>query len=87
MSNEQVRELLAQLQKELQETKLDADTRSLVKELDADIHNLLESEHAGEESGSVLRRAKELEANFASEHPTAERFMREVIDALARMGI
>jgi hypothetical protein len=32
-------------------------------------------------------RAKELEAEFATKHPAAERFMREVIDALVRMGI
>ena len=30
---------------------------------------------------------KEIEADFASNHPTAERFGREVIDALVRMGI
>ena len=87
MSNEQVRALLAKLQQELQTTKLDDDTRELVKELDSDIHDLLASEGTEEKSGSVLKRAKQLEADFASEHPTAERFMREVIDALARMGI
>jgi hypothetical protein len=35
----------------------------------------------------VLERARELETNFAAQYPTAERFMREVIEALARMGI
>lgn len=87
MSNEHIRRLLAELHDEIQKTKLDADTRDLVKELDADIHDLLDPDSATAETGSVLKRAKQLEANFATEHPTAERFMREVIEALARMGI
>lgn len=87
MSNEQLQALLAKLQEELQNTELDADTRELVRELDSDIHDLLASADTEEKSGSVLKRAKQLEADFASEHPTAERFMREVIEALARMGI
>ncbi len=87
MSNIQIRHLLAKLRDEIQKTELDADTRTLVRELDSDIHVLLDSNAVGAEAASVLKRAKELEANFAIEHPTAERFMREVIEALARMGV
>jgi chorismate mutase len=87
MSNIQIRRLLAKLRDEIQKTELDADTRTLVRELDSDIHVLLDSNAVGAEAASVLKRAKELEANFAIEHPTAERFMREVIEALARMGV
>lgn len=78
---------MAELQGELQKTELDAETRSLVQKLDSDIHSLLESGATGETGNSVLERAKQLESNFATEHPAAERFMREVIDTLARMGI
>ncbi len=87
MSNIQIRQLLAKLQDEIQKTELNAETRSLVQELDSDIQNLLDSSGVDAETNSVLKRAKLLEANFATEHPTAERFMREVIEALARMGI
>ena len=87
MSNIQIRRLLAKLRDEIQKTELDADTRTLVRELDSDIHDLLDSTAVGAEAASVVKRAKELEANFAIEHPTAERFMREVIEALARMGV
>ncbi len=87
MSNIQIRRLLAKLRDEIQKTELDADTRTLVRELDSDIHVLLDSNAVGAEAASVLKRAKELEANFAIEHPTAERFVREVIEALARMGV
>jgi Ni,Fe-hydrogenase III component G len=87
MSTEQIKELLAQLQEEIHKTELDDATRSLVRQLDTDIHSLLAADADQEEASSVVTRAKELEANFASDHPTAERFMREVIDVLVRMGI
>ena len=87
MSNDEIRQLLARLKDEIQGTRLDADTRSLMRELDSDIHELLDSNRAETEKDSILERARELETNFATQHPTAERFMREVIEALARMGI
>ena len=87
MSNTQIRELLAKLQEEIQKTELDDDTRALVRDLDSDIHGLLETEGDKAETDSVVEKAKALETNFATEHPTIERFMREVIDTLVRMGI
>ncbi len=87
MSNKEIRELLARLQDEIQKTELDDDTRSLVRDLDADIHGLLEKEEGGAATDTVLEKARALETNFASGHPTIERFMREVIDVLVRMGI
>ena len=86
MSNKEIRELLARLQGEIRNTELDEDTRALVQDLDDDIHGLLSAKGQGERD-SVLQKAKELETNFATEHPAIERFMREVIDALVRMGI
>lgn len=87
MSNKEIRELLAKLRNEIQKTELDDDTRSLVRDLDADIDDLLDPEGDRAETDSVLQKARELETNFATEHPTIERFMREVIDVLVRMGI
>ncbi len=87
MSTEQIKGLLAELQKEIHTTELDDETRSLVRQLDTDIQGLLGTDADQAEAGSVVTRAKALEANFATDHPTAERFMREVIDALVRMGI
>ena len=87
MSNTQIRELLARLQKEMQGTELDDDTRSMVRDLDAEIHDLLEANGESAETDTVVEKARELETSFAAEHPTIERFMREVIDALVRMGI
>jgi hypothetical protein len=87
MSNTQIRELLAKLKDEIQKTELDDDTRSQVRELDADIHDLLDPEGSRAETDTVVEKARVLESNFATEHPTIERFMREVIDVLVRMGI
>ncbi len=87
MTNTQIRDLLAKLQGEIQNTELDEDTRALVRDLDSDIHGLLNNEAGSAEADSVLQKARALETNFASDHPTIERFMREVIDVLVRMGI
>ncbi len=87
MSNTEIRELLARLQEEIQKTELDDETRSMVKELDSDIHGLLDTQGDRTEAESVVEKARELETNFAADHPAIERFMREVIDVLVRMGI
>ena len=36
---------------------------------------------------SVVDRARSVETRFAVDHPVAERFLREIIDALAKVGI
>ncbi len=87
MSNKQIRHLLTRLSNEIQNTELDADTRELVRELDDDIHDLLDTNGVEAKLSAVLERAEALEADFATKHPTAERFLRELMDALARMGI
>jgi hypothetical protein len=87
MNNREIKELLGKLRDEIQHTKLDDETLSLVRDLDADIDDLLDPEGDRAETDSVLEKARELETNFATDHPTIERFLREVIDVLVRMGI
>ncbi len=87
MSNEKIRQLLAKLHDEIQKTEVDANTNSLMRELDSDIHDLLNANTSRADTHAVLERAKLLEADFATSHPNAERFLREVIDTLVRMGI
>lgn len=87
MSNEKIRELLAKLHNEVQQTEVDASTRASLKELDSQIHDLLESSAPESAVTPVLERAKLLEARFAADHPTVEGFMREVIDTLGKLGI
>ncbi len=87
MSNSEIRNLLIKLQGEIQNSQLDAETRILIQELDSDIHNLLDREEGAVETASILKRAREVEANFETEHPTAVRILSEVVEALSRMGI
>ena len=84
MSKERIRELLTQLREELGNTKIDDELEKLICDLDDDIHNAIDDDA---DVNAVVERAKELEAGFATNYPTAERVMREVIDTLVRMGI
>ena len=87
MSNKKIRQLLAKLHDEVQKTEVDADTRSSLRDLDSDIHDLLNSSTPKPDTNFVLKRAKLLEAKFTMSHPTVERVMREVIDTLAKIGV
>ncbi len=87
MSDTEVRDLLERLKNELQDAELDADTRKLMIDLDAEIHGLLETDADKEALASVADRAREIEADFESDHPLAVRVLREIIQSLARMGI
>lgn len=86
MSNSEIRQLLGKLRDEIRKGGLDDDTRTMVRQLDTDIHALLESDDDSE-TDTIVERAREIEADFASEHPTTVRILRDVIEALARMGI
>ena len=83
MSSERIRELLTELNKDLQATgELDAETRDLLAQLNDDIDQITEGA-----SASAGDRAKDLESRFAAEHPVAERITREIADILTKMGI
>lgn len=84
MSKDRIKELLAQLQDEILNTDMDDELKTLVSDLDSDIQTVIEND---DEVNALIDRAKEMEAGFATRYPAAERFMREVIDALVRMGI
>ncbi len=83
MSSERIRELLAELNRELQNTsELDDRTRRLLGELNDDIES-----RTGGDDGNPVERARQLESRFAADHPVAERIVREIADLLAKMGI
>jgi hypothetical protein len=87
MSNIEIRNLLAELRDEIQKSGLDSETQNLVREFDSDIQELLDSRKSEDETAFVLKRAKEFEADFETQHPTTVRILSEVIEALSRMGI
>jgi hypothetical protein len=88
MDDKQLRDLLARLHKELENTdEVDTETLELVRELDTEINRLVESDSGSDEFDNVMDQAKAVETRFAVEHPVAERFLREIIDTLAKVGI
>ena len=84
MSKERVKELLGQLREELRKTDVDEELDKMIGELDDEIQGAVD---ATADVDDLVDRAKVLEADFASRYPAVERFMREVIDTLVRMGI
>ena len=87
MDNPEIRDLLKRLRDELQSSELDDETRRLISDLDADIHDLLDPDSPTREAGPILERAREIDAGFRAEHPTAVRVLNEVMATLSRMGI
>lgn len=87
MSNKNIKQLLTKLHDEIQKTEIDSNTRTLIQKFDSDMHNMINTNSEAEESNFLLERAKSLETDFAARYPTAERCMKEVIDALVKMGI
>ena len=88
MTDQKLKELLNSLQDTLENTdQVDADTLALVRELDEEIHRLTEAGAQADDIEGVVDQAKSMETRFAVDHPVAERFLREIIDALSRVGI
>jgi phosphate uptake regulator len=88
MSQNDLKDLLNRLNEALEGTEqVDEDTLALVRELDEEIHRLTEAGAAPDDYENVLDQAKSMETRFAVDHPVAERFLREIIDALSRVGI
>lgn len=86
MSDEKLRQLLAELDRELASAEeIDEETLALARKLDRDISDVIES--AENRNSPLLDDAISLEAQFAVRHPMAERIMRELIATLHRMGV
>ena len=87
MTEQNLKKLLNSLHDALEGTeKVDPDTLKLVQDLDEDINRLLEA-GSDDDVDNVMDRAKSVETRFAVDHPVAERFLREIIDALSKVGI
>jgi hypothetical protein len=88
MSKNDLKELLNRLNDALEDTEqVDEETLALVRDLDEEIHRLTEAGAQPGEVEGVIDQAKSMETRFAVDHPVAERFLREIIDALSRVGI
>jgi len=88
MTDPNLKQLLSKLQDTLENMdEVDQDTLGLVRELDEEIHRLAQAGAPPDEYDNVLDQAKSIETRFAVEYPVAERILREIMDALAKVGI
>lgn len=88
MNETNLKALLRQLHQALEKTdSVDPETLREVKELDEEVNRLLESGSSGDEFDSVVDQARAVQTRFAVDHPVADRFLREIIDTLAKVGI
>lgn len=86
MSQDKIKKLLTELHEALESAHdVDDETLALAKKLDQDIDDLIESSE--QRNSPILDDAIALEAQFAANHPVAERIMRELVATLGRMGI
>ena len=88
MNDKSLKELLNSLHAVLEKTdEVDPETLELVRNLDEEINRLVESDSAEGDFDNVVDQAKSVETRFAVDHPVAERFLREIIEALSKVGI
>ena len=87
MSIDSVKDLISQLQTEIDATQLDKETVEYLKALEHLIHQKVGAIESDDGQESLLETAKKLEVQFATHHPRAEAIMREILDTLGRMGI
>lgn len=88
MNESKLNDLLNQLNQELDQTdSVDPDTLRLLQELQSDLQRLGSGEEPVPDEDNLLEQAQALETRFAAEHPAAERFIREIMDMLAKIGI
>lgn len=87
MSEERLKEIMAELVSELDKTdSVDNETVDLARRLQSDIDDLVNPEVDTTEN-TILDDAIALEASFAARHPLAEKTIRELINTLSRIGI
>lgn len=89
MSEEQIKSHLKQLHQELANIgTADEETRTMLQELDADIHELLSpSDTPSEQVESIRDRLDEMAIEFSTSHPKAGIVLRELMDLLAKIGV
>jgi hypothetical protein len=88
MTSDELKGVLRRLKTELEgRTDLDREATELLRELDHDIHVRLQGETTSASGGGLVARAEALETRFEVRHPSIAGIVRELVDALARMGI
>jgi hypothetical protein len=86
MSDEQIRQTLNRLHEELESAgHVEPELKSLLIEVDADIRKVLGT--SGHAPDGLRERVEDLAGQFAATHPQVDRFLRELVDSLGKLGI
>lgn len=86
MTNTDIKAKIARLREQLEAAgSPDPETVSLLQQLDADLHRLLDQ--SDPDSHPLRERVETLAADFDAQHPQAAAILREIAVALARVGI
>jgi hypothetical protein len=86
MDNKELEKLLEALRKELQQTEgLDEKGTALLRELETDLHHILD--HEGPSSASMLGRWRESVEHFEASHPVLTRLLSDLMTSLSNAGI
>ena len=87
MNPNELLDAMVQLRTELElAEKVDEDTLAQVRAIDTNMHQLIKSNELRAEE-TISEQLLVLEAQFSNDHPILEKLTRELIDALAKMGI
>lgn len=91
MSSNQLKQSLIKIRESLDNAdSIDEETLALARELEIDIEKIVAAKSMADSDTSLdssMDLATALEAKFESEHPVAASFVRELINALHKMGI
>ena len=88
MQIEQLKQTLNNLHEELAgEQTVDPELQTLLTTLDDDIHKLLTTSDEPPQTHGLMDTAEALAARFAADHPRLEALTRELVAALAKMGV
>jgi seryl-tRNA synthetase len=90
MADKDLKDLLSSLHTQLSGAdQVDEQTKGLMKTVISDIENLIDpAVETGDEHHSTVMESLEKQAlSFETDHPSLMASIREVIDALSRMGI
>lgn len=86
MKMKEIQDIFARLNRELENADdVDAGAQEQMQDLNEQVNQLQQSRRSDVEF--LLDQAKELESRFAAEHPTLSRITRELVDAIAKMGV
>lgn len=87
MGREKIQTLLLELRAEIKSAQLDEDEVVLLHRFDQELHELLEAGKQQAGRNALFRNATELEVGFSIKHPVIMGYLREIMDALSKMGV